>query len=337
MSKKVKMILYGEPGVGKSVFALKWPSPFFITTDPNYQWLEDFGAKEEDHKQVYSWNEFKQFMKTVSKMDKYETIVIDLTEDLFKFCEKEFCDAKKVEHVSDIGYGKGYGITREDFFMTMCQLIALDKHILFLSHAKTIVEKDRRGVEHTRYVPNNRVPDAVWDMLEGRVRYCLRCYLKAEAGSNDTLVKRRYLSLVPKENEFGVARGIDENTAPHDIELDFDTFASVIGLEGGHPIPVKKPTRPKKGVVTPSDEVAPNNESIEASKVSKVIEDNSDHAVIPDPDEYKVEEAPANPTPVETAPVRPKESVASTTTENKTLTAEERLAAIKARIAAIKK
>ena len=55
--KRIKMVLYGEPGVGKSVFASKAPKPFFITTDGNYEWLEDFGAKEEDHVQVSSWAE----------------------------------------------------------------------------------------------------------------------------------------------------------------------------------------------------------------------------------------------------------------------------------------
>ena len=60
MAKKLKMCLYGEPGTGKSVFACKAPKPFFITTDGNYEWLEDFGAKEEDHLQVYSWTEAKE-------------------------------------------------------------------------------------------------------------------------------------------------------------------------------------------------------------------------------------------------------------------------------------
>ena len=52
-----KMILYGEPGVGKSTFAIKSPNPFFITTDGNYEFLEDFGAKPEAHIQVKNWRE----------------------------------------------------------------------------------------------------------------------------------------------------------------------------------------------------------------------------------------------------------------------------------------
>lgn len=232
MSKKIKMVLYGEPGVGKSVFAFKAPKPFFICTDGNYEWLSDFGAKEEDHVQVYSWEEAKSVFKL--DFEGYDTIVVDLVEDLFKWNEQEFCKRNRLDHVSDAGYGKGYDITRNEFFLEISKLLAKDKHIILISHGITSVLKDRRGVEHTIYNPSSRVPDKVWDMIEGRVRYFLRCYLQAEEVEDETgtkLMKKRYLSLVPKENEFGIIRGVDENTIPHDIPLDFDEFAKEIGLE----------------------------------------------------------------------------------------------------------
>lgn len=227
--KRLKMCLYGEPGVGKSVFASQAPKPFFITTDGNYEWLEEFGAKEEDHIQVNSWAEAKKVFQM--NFDKYETIVVDLTEDLFKWCEHEYCLKNKLEHVSDVGYGKGYDATRNEFFLEMCKLIGLDKHIIFIMHGLTFTVKDRRGVEHTKYGPTNRLPDKVLDMIEGRVRYFLRCYVKAEESEDKQLIKKRYLSLIPKENEFGICRGIDENKVPHDIPLDFKTFANIIGID----------------------------------------------------------------------------------------------------------
>lgn len=228
--KHIKMVLYGEPGVGKSVFASKAPKPFFITTDGNYEFLSEFGAKEEDHVQVNSWIEFKT---VVSKLDltNYETVVVDLTEDLFKWCEYEFCKANGYEHVSDPGFAKGYDITRNDFFINISKLLNLeDKNVIFIMHGITSSTKDRRGIEHTKYYPTNRIPDKVMDMIEGRVRYFLRCYTKAEE-IDGKLIKKRFLSLIPKENEYGILRGIDENTVPSDIPLDFDIFAKTIGLE----------------------------------------------------------------------------------------------------------
>lgn len=226
--KHIKMVLYGEPGVGKSVFASKAPKPFFITTDGNYEFLSDFGAKEEDHVQVNSWAEAKKVF--TRNFDNYETIVVDLTEDLFKWCEYEYCRLNGYEHVSDVGFAKGYDITRNDFFINMCKILNLPKNVILIMHGITSVVKDRRGIEHTKYFPTNRIPDKVLDMLEGRVRYFLRAYIKAEE-INGKLVKKRYLSVVPKENEYGILRGIDENTIPSDIPLDFNTFAKTIGLE----------------------------------------------------------------------------------------------------------
>lgn len=227
--KHIKMLLYGEPGVGKSVFASKAPRPFFITTDGNYEWLEDFGAKPEDHVQVSSWEEAKKAFK--ENYDKYDTIVVDLIEDLFKWCEQEFCIRSKIDHVSDIGYGKGYDITRNEFFLEISKLLGKPKNVILISHGITFTVKDRRGVDHTKYAPSSRLPDKVLDMIEGRLRYCLRCYLKAEEVGDGELVKKRYLSLVPKENEFGIIRGVDDTKVPHDIPLDWKEFEKAIGFD----------------------------------------------------------------------------------------------------------
>lgn len=229
MAKRIKMLLYGEPGVGKSVFASKAPKPFFICTDGNYEWLDEFGADPDAHINVSSWSEIKKVFE--SDLSKYETIVVDLLEDAFKWCEQEYCERNRIEHVSDVGYGKAYDATRNDFFIAISKLLSLDKHVILICHGITFTVKDRRGVEHTRYAPSSRIPDKVLDMIEGRVRYCLRCYVAAEEQPDGKIVKRRFLSLVPKENEFGIIRGVDENVIPHDIPLEFSEFAKAIKLD----------------------------------------------------------------------------------------------------------
>lgn len=271
--KHIKMALYGEPGVGKSVFASKAPKPFFITTDGNYEFLEDFGAKTEDHVQVNSWAEAKKaFSKDFSD---YETVVIDLTEDLFKWCEYEYCRLNGYDHVSDPGFAKGYDITRNDFFINICKVLNLQKNVILIMHGVTSSVKDRRGIEHTKYYPTNRIPDKVMDMLEGRVRYFLRAYMKAE-DVNGKLVKKRYLSLVPKENEYGILRGIDENAVPSDIPLDFDIFAKTIGLEthssSNNVVKAKVEVKKVEKVVEVKPEVVENAKQTEEKKEEPKVE-----------------------------------------------------------------
>ena len=300
--KRIKMVLYGEPGVGKSVFACKAPKPFFICSDGNYAWLEDFGADPDAYVEVSSWDEAKKaFAKDYSE---YETIVVDLTEDLFKWCEKEYCTRNKIEHLSDLGYGKGYDATRNEFFIEMCKLISLDKNIIFLMHGLSITVKDRRGVEHTKYIPSNRLPDKVIDMIEGRVRYFLRCYIKDVETEDGKVEKKRFLSLVPKPNEFGIIRGVNENEIPQDIPLDFNEFAKVIGLD----------TKVEKTTVK--------------KKVEKKVEEPKEPEVKEEPDSEVLEELE-----VKEEPKTVEEPIKTEEPAKATLSNEDKLAAIRAKLA----
>ena len=300
--KRIKMVLYGEPGVGKSVFACKAPKPFFICSDGNYAWLEDFGADPDAYVEVSSWEEAKKaFAKDYSE---YETIVVDLTEDLFKWCEREYCARNKIEHLSDLGYGKGYDATRNEFFIEMCKLISLDKNIIFLMHGLSITVKDRRGVEHTKYVPSSRLPDKVIDMIEGRVRYFLRCYVKDVETEDGKVEKKRFLSLVLKPNEFGIIRGVNENEIPQDIPLDFNEFAKVIGLD----------TKVEKTTVK--------------KKVEKKVEEPKEPEVKEEPDSEVLEELE-----VKEEPKTVEEPIKTEEPAKATLSNEDKLAAIRAKLA----
>lgn len=227
MAKNIKMIVYGEPGVGKSTFAAGAPRPFFITTDGNYEYLEDFcGMKPEDHQQCFTWAEMKKaFTRDFSN---YDTIVVDLLEDSYLWADNEFCRDNKLQHISDMGYGKGYGILGNDFFIEYQKLLALPKNIILLMHGVTEVLKDRRGVEYSKYGPSKLLRDKIITQLEGRVRFFVRAYAEASEGADGRLMTKRYLSLAPDgKTEYGIARGLSSD-APHSIPLDWEAFANTI-------------------------------------------------------------------------------------------------------------
>ena len=104
-------------------------------------------------------------------------------------------------------------------------------------------------------------------MIEGRLRYVVRCYLKAE-GSGDgseKIYKRRYLSLIPKENEYGIVRGINENNLPSDIPLDAHLFLETIGVEKDS---LNKKNEDKESVTVEVKE-APKTSEIKKPKAKK--------------------------------------------------------------------
>lgn len=345
MAKRIKMVLYAEPGTGKSVFASKWPKPFFICTDGNYEWLEDFGADPNAHKDCHSYADVKAAI--TADYSAYETIVLDLAEDAFKWNEQEYCVRNRIDHLSDLGYGKGYDATRNEFFIDISKLLSLDKNILILMHGSSWTEKDRRGVEHWMYGPTDRIPSKLIKMIEGRVRYFLRAYVKDEEQENGTVIKRRWLSLVPKPNEFGIIRGVNENLIPQDIDLDFNVFLSALGLKvedicGGtttrEPAEESKSTRRTKKAeqvetkVEAKAEETGNEDSVDETEAPESVANPAD----PDPAQTPVETPPwEEPKPVQEAPKE--EPATQSIPSSAPVSNADKLAAIRAKLANMKK
>lgn len=317
MAKRIKMVLYAEPGTGKSVFASKWPKPFFICTDGNYEWLEDFGADPNAHKDCHSYADVKAAI--TADYSAYETIVLDLAEDAFKWNEQEFCVRNRIEHLSDLGYGKGYDATRNEFFIDISKLLSLDKNVLILMHGCSWTEKDRRGVEHWKYGPTDRIPNKLIKMIEGRVRYFLRAYVKDEEQDNGTVIKKRYLSLVPKPNEFGIIRGVNENVIPQDIDLDFNVFMNAIGMK----------TEDICGGTTPTKVVKKKEEVVE-KPVEKQVEQTTIN------DQTAPLEEPVKQT-VQTIETKTEQTVAKEGPAVQPMSNADKLAAIRAKLANMKK
>lgn len=281
--KKKKIVVYGEPGTGKSVFATGAENPFFICTDGNYEWLLDFGAAWENHVQVFSWSQIKKIFAS-PELEKYDTIVVDLLEDAYKWCEQEICITNKWSHINDPGYGKGYDMVNNEFFIEIGKLLNMDKNIILIMHGETQVTKDKRGIEHSKFVPSSRIRAKCIDMIEGRVRYFLRAYAVSETDPDGNLVTNRYLSLSPDgTTEFGILRGISK-PIPRDIPLDWKTFSEVVENASGpvnitptatkinlDEIPVVKPstnmTRTKSGI-TKLDSAPTNTENTKNVEVA---------------------------------------------------------------------
>lgn len=284
IKRPVKMLLYAPPGTGKSVFALGFPKPFFICTDGNYEWLEDFGAKEKDHVNISSFAEFEKLCAT--DFDGYDTIVVDLLEDIYKWNEYEYCKKQHVDHLSDAGgFGKGWDITRTRLFVACSKLLSLPKNVIFLSHESSYVEKDRKGNEKTKYQASNLMNEKFIVMLEGRLRYFLRARFRDEVMPDGKVITHRVLSLVPKSDEYGIIRGVNTDLMPEEIPLDAKTFLQVIGYEKdsvqstikkAEPVETEPVTKVELVKTEPVTKVEPvNSESVvkvEPAKVEPEVE-----------------------------------------------------------------
>lgn len=284
--KKAKLVLYGEPGVGKSTFASKAPNPLFLCSDGNFEWLD---LPDKNHIQLSSYSEFVKVVNALVKGEysEFESVVVDLTENFYSWSEKEFTVKNKLEHISEYkSMGAGYALVRDDFFVTISKLISIDKNIIFLSHESVTIVKNRQGTEKYKYGPSSVISqEKLWTKIEGQVRYFLRAYMVPEEYNGKT-VKKRYLSINPKENEFGICRGYDELTMPEDIELNWNVFAEVVGLNNTvtteeHKKEVKSVEEDKKAIKE-IKEIITTKEEKETETVEEKFEKSLDEDLHPD-------------------------------------------------------
>lgn len=356
MAKFIKMAIYGEPGVGKSTFAAKAPKPFFITTDGNYEYLEDFcGSKPEDHIQCYSWKEMKAAFN--KNFDNYETIVVDLVEDSYMWAENEFCTENSIKHISDLGYGKGYGILSNEFFIEYQKLLALPKNIILIFHGVTEILKDRRGIEYTRYGPSKLIREKIVTQIEGRVRFFVRAFAETTEDSSGRLVTSRYLSLSPDGmTEYGITRGLSGDIPQH-IALDWDVFyeiasrtnsvensTSIKTILKDKPIPsISKKEPAKKEPAKPAEPVKPEKIVNNVNPIDEIKEKLQSvlNKTGPDAEDPEIKTASApevkKPEPETQPAVVPQPTVVAQPTANvQPINSDDKLAAIRAKMAALK-
>lgn len=336
MGKKVKMVLYADPGVGKSTFAAKAPNPFYLCTDGNFTWLD---LPEENHIQLSTWKQAKEVINDIvlkkPQYNNFQTIVVDLIEDLYIWCEDEFCKREGIIHIGDYkSMGAGYSVVRKEFFAQISKLLSIDKHVILLTHQADKVGKTKAGADTYTYVPSDKMSlTKQWNDIEGQVRYFLRAYTQDEE-ENGRVRKKRYLSLIPGQGEYGICRGADEDNWPRECELDWNVFASIIGLDSE---PASTPVQPEpEQKVRKSRTPKPKVEEPAPTIVEVVTEETHEaEAVVEEQPVVEVKPTPAPaPTPAPTsAPTPVKEEKPVDTSK---MTPEEKRALVLARLAKMK-
>lgn len=329
-----KLGIYGEPAVGKSVFSLGWPKPFFVCTDENYDFLDVFGAKENNHIQLSTWKEFKEW---VNKFDfsKYETIVVDLIDDLYQWADAEYCKKSRIDDLGDIGYGKGYKVVRNDFTYYMLQLINKKCNIILLSHEDRSQEKTTKGTAYTAYSPSSYVPKKVWELINGKLRFFFRAYIEPVQTENGVEM-RRSLSIRPKMGEFQINRGLIADSYPDCIDLSYKAFVEQFGEPSGKGDKEYLITDQLKPIESVKEEV--KTSSIKEEVKEPIKEEVRTNPIIEKAERElgltkKVSKTESKVETTKTESIKEEPKVENIKVEQpKTMTAAERIAAIKAKL-----
>lgn len=121
--------IWGESMSGKTHLATQFPNPILLNTDGNAVKVATPSVDIRD---------FDQFSQIISELEKgehtYESIIIDLIDDVRTMLSMSICKRYKVRNLVDVPYGKATSEFKDCWQRLMTKLSQLPYQIIFISH-----------------------------------------------------------------------------------------------------------------------------------------------------------------------------------------------------------
>lgn len=216
----MKIWLYGKPFSGKTTFVSKIPNSLILSTDGNASMLFD-KDKIIPIKSVADLNKFITDFN--NKKYTCDTLIIDVTEHIYDLLREYTLEKNKIDHETDMGYGKGYQLVKDAEWYTLSKLARLADNIVFISHEDEYVETSPIGKETTKYRP--ALNSKLHDKMAGLMTIVARAVV-SETTLNGQVVKKYYISFGDSSTEFSGTRIPLKQTK---IENNYDEFLKNIG------------------------------------------------------------------------------------------------------------
>lgn len=138
----VKMMIYGQAGMGKTTVALSAPKPLLLDFDNGVKRVNMAHLENVDIVQVQTWNEIQQLLlQDYAELRPYQTIVVDTIGKMMDYIIA-YCCGNRQPQIKD------WGKINQEFTWFTRALSALNKHIVFVAHRDT-----RKEGEDTVFIP----------------------------------------------------------------------------------------------------------------------------------------------------------------------------------------
>jgi hypothetical protein len=207
------VLVYGQTKIGKSTLCSSAEGAVFLATEPGLNALDVFQVP------IQSWEDLLNACAEIGEGNHpFKTVIIDTIDNAYKFCTDYILKKFKIDHESDLGYGKGYAIVNNEFQRVLTKLAFLPYGLFLVSHAKEIEVETRTG-KYTRIVPT--LPDKARKIVLGMVDMVLFCDLELTAGEGSTQNIRRVIRTKPS---LYYEAGDRTGRLPETIDLDFKQF-----------------------------------------------------------------------------------------------------------------
>jgi hypothetical protein len=207
------VLWYGQTKIGKSSTCAQADGALFLATEPGLNALDVYQAP------ILCWDDLLNVCaEIVGGKHPFKTVVIDTIDNAYKFCTDYILAKAKVEHESDLGYGKGYALVNNEFQRVLTKLAFQPYGLFLISHAKEM-EMDSRTGKYTRVVPT--LPDKARKIVLGMADMVLFCDLEVTPGEKGEQHVRRVIRTKPS---LYYEAGDRTGRLPDVIDLDFKAF-----------------------------------------------------------------------------------------------------------------
>jgi hypothetical protein len=209
------VLLHGVQKWGKSSWCAQAEGALFLATEPGLNHLEVY------QKPVSTWDELLAAAGEIAEgKHAFRTIIIDTVDNAYRMCAEYICRRYKVEHESDLEYGKGYALVNGEFHRVVNKLALLPYGLFLVSHSQEKEIETRTG-KYTKIVPT--LPDKARKLVLGLVDVILFCDLEPTTGPDGRPAYRRVLRTKPST---AYEAGDRTGRLPEVLDLDFAAFAA---------------------------------------------------------------------------------------------------------------
>ncbi|MCE9635616.1 MAG: ATP-binding protein [Planctomycetes bacterium] len=207
------VLVYGPTKIGKTTWCSHAEGALFLATEAGLNNLETFQAP------ISTWEQLLAACGEIAGGNHpFKTIVIDTIDNAYRMCADYVCAKHKVEHESDLAYGKGYALITNEFYRVLNKLALLPYGLFLISHAQEREFETRTG-KVMRVVPT--LPDKARKVVLGMADMVLFCDLDISPGADGKQVARRVMRTKPSASyEAGDRTG----RLPETIDLDYRRF-----------------------------------------------------------------------------------------------------------------
>ncbi len=148
IQSKIKGLIYGQPGMGKTTLAISAPKPLLFDFDNGVHRVNFAHLDGVDTVQIESYQNFLDVLNN-EDLTPYETFVIDTGGKALDFMADYIIGKNpKMGKANGTLTLQGYGERKAEFQALVRKVSGMNKHILFVAHRDTRTEGDE-----TRYVP----------------------------------------------------------------------------------------------------------------------------------------------------------------------------------------